>query len=685
MTAMTSKVEHIFVLMLENRSFDHMLGFLPREGHLSGVDGLSGREFNLLDAADPASQRFHVRTGAPFAMPDQLDPDHSVVAVNYQLTGSTEGPSAWSPARNDGFVENFAWAAGQTLGRAATTEEIQTVMDCFDSKELPALSMLAREFCLCDHWHADVPGPTMPNRIFVHAATSNGVAVNQFDRPFPIPTIYQRLAEAGRSWRNYFYNLNDLVQFPNLDLNADNNRFFSAFAGDIEAGDAADYTFLQPSYLSGSQPDEVDNSQHAPADVRYGEELIAKIYNAIRGNEELWRTSVLIVTYDEHGGFYDHVVPPFGVANPDGKESADPPFDFRRLGVRVPAVVVSPWIRPMVDSTVYSHSSIAATVKEHFGLPAFLTRRDATANRFTHLLSDSGGFREDTPKTLRARVPKKRGDEGAKPLSPVQRQMLMSLALMQTRGVAKPLLLARHFERQDEAHAHAKALWESYLTSKSTQPETAAGAAGNRHDASGVSNESEELPMSRSLASAIASRIASRLASRAASSPRSASASASRAASPSGSRRASRAASTAASSANASAIASRAASLIAKRVASRFASPRRSASYAASPYRYGSRAASPRRFASRGASAASHARIASIVASALVRSGVVSRGSSRAASPRASRAASPASSRAVSRAASARASRAASPASRKAASAGTPLPVQNETLGGGRS
>jgi phospholipase C len=667
---------HIFVLMLENRSFDHMLGFLPRVDHLRDLDGLTGREFNLLDLSDPSSQRFPVRPAAPFEMPEQLDPDHSVPAVNYQLTGSTQSPSPWNRARNDGIVENFAYVAGQELQRDATREEIQLIMDCFDPSHLPVLATLAREFCVCDHWHADVPGPTMPNRIFVHAATSSGVADNQFDRPFPIPTIYEHLQDAGRSWRTYFYDFNDLVQFPRLHLDANNNRFFSAFAGDVASSDVADYTFLQPCYLSSSDPKEVDSSQHAPSDVRFGEELIASVYNAIRSNEELWRDSALIITYDEHGGFYDHVIPPFGIANPDGLTSFNPPFDFRRLGLRVPAVIVSPWIQPQIDTALYSHSSIAATLKEHFDLPQFLTQRDATANRFTHLLSRSGKFREDTPRSLHAAPLPDATDAPARPLSRIQRQMLASLERLRPAAAARVIGHSKTIERQGEAHDFAKAIWADHLASSTTQTGTAARPAGSRQTAGGP-RERKDSRMFKALASAISSRlhrVSSRGASKAAS--RGASAAASRGASRAGASRgasgassrgassaasrgasgaASRGASRAAASRGASGAASRGASSAASRGASSAASRGASSAASRGASRTASSAVASRgasRFGSRAASraAASRAALASAIASRVASRLAASRAASRGASRLASRAASsrPAASRFVS-------------------------------------
>jgi len=139
--------------------------------------------------------------------------------------------------------------------------------------------------------------------------------------------------------------------------------------------------------------------QHPPHDVRLGEYLIAKVYDTLRASQ-YWEKSQLVVLYDEHGGFFNRVPPPDDVPNPDGKMGTDPPFDFTRLGVRVPAVLVSPWVeKGRIDSILYEHASLPATVRTLFGLPDVLTFRDKAANTFEKNLTRSTP-RTDTPMTL---------------------------------------------------------------------------------------------------------------------------------------------------------------------------------------------------------------------------------------------------------------------------------------------
>ena len=187
----------------------------------------------------------------------------------------------------------------------------------------------------------------------------------------------------------------------------------------MQAGVLANYVFVEPRFMNSKNNKHTTgglaNSQHAPEDARYGDNLIADVYEALRSNPALWAKSALIVTYDEHGGFFDHVVPPSqGIPNPDGLTSPlpkdpswAPAFKFDRLGLRVPAVIASPWVKAgRVDSTRYQHTSVLATVKKIFGLPSFLTKRDASANSFEALFGEINTPRQDTPTTLpRAPLP----------------------------------------------------------------------------------------------------------------------------------------------------------------------------------------------------------------------------------------------------------------------------------------
>jgi len=394
--------DHFVVLMLENRSFDHLFGYLGKGEGLP-----KGGATNHLTPKDPKSPSFSSRDGGDYVAIGQ-GPSHSLKETNMQLFGVTK-PSAGAAKEPvlDGFVASFRTALTYDLKRAPTNSELQQVMNCFDPTQLPVLSTLAREFVLCDHWFADVPGPTMPNRAFVHAATSQGYTYNANWKPkFDCKTLYDRInAAPQRSWRSYYHDQDDIVElYPYLKKNATNHVLFeSNFVSDVAGDRLATYSFITPAFINS--PQHPANSMHAPADVRPAEKLIADVYGALRAHPEVWKKTLLIVLFDEHGGYYDHVPPPATVS-PDGIAGRmDEPFlvefAFDRLGLRVPAILISPWFKASTDSTVYSHSTIPGSVIESLGLPGgFLTERDKKAAKLTQkYLIDDGSrvWRDDTP------------------------------------------------------------------------------------------------------------------------------------------------------------------------------------------------------------------------------------------------------------------------------------------------
>ncbi len=395
-------IRHVVVLMLENRSFDHMLGFL-------GVgDGLTGNEFNLVDPANPASERVPVSNDAAylgdFGSP-AVDPSHEHTDVDRQLFDASPPPNPLPATTSNGFAKNYGSLPGNTPAGG------KAIMKCFDPLKLPALSTLAREFVLCERWFSSVPGQTWPNRFFVHAASSGGFLDNKV-RNYTMRTIFDNLADAGEDWTVFFHDTPQCVMLASMRNPAYKRNFkpFNVFFKlACNAGTLPSYSFIEPRYFDflGLKA----NDQHPPHDVSLGEQLIADVYESLR-NSPSWPNTLLVITYDEHGGLYDHALPPACVS-PDGVNCANPPFDFTRLGVRVPAVVVSPYIpKGMVDSTVYDHTSIPATVKEIFELPAFLTARDQAANTFTRLLTST--IRTDTPMSL-PRPPQPLGAPAAPP------------------------------------------------------------------------------------------------------------------------------------------------------------------------------------------------------------------------------------------------------------------------------
>ena len=428
-----AKIKHIVVLMLENRAFDHLFGFR------SAVAGLTGQESNLLDPSAPQSLSnppFTVGTGAPYAISVGQGPGHSVKQTNTQLFGTSAPAGAPS---NDGFVKSYQ--AELTLAdhvRSPSNGDLAVVMKSFAPAQLPTINALADEFALCDHWFAEVPGPTQPNRLYLHAATSDGHGLNAWSASFNLRTIYQQVAEAGLSWATYEHDTNEVRSFIPLQASTASFKQIAAFAQDCASGQLANYVFIAPRMLADKDGQMV-NSQHAPHDMRWGEHLIADVYEALRANEAVWQASVLIVVYDEHGGFYDHMAPP-AAPNPDNKTSPTggdphyaPSFGFDRLGLRVGAVIVSPWVEP---GTVYSaqlqHSSVMKTARELFGISGDLTARDAAAASFAALFSRTTA-RIDAPATLprpalpATPAPDQAGHPANQPLDPTQQGLLLGV------------------------------------------------------------------------------------------------------------------------------------------------------------------------------------------------------------------------------------------------------------------
>jgi phospholipase C len=401
-------ITHFFVLMLENRSFDHVYGFSP----INGTDAVSGQP-TAIERPDPAvdintdmqsKTAYPVHDGADFSFKGlDLDPGHEFPDVQQQLAGP-----------NEGFVDNYASHEAKNPGR---------VMDCFSPAQLPVLNQLAGEFVICDHWHSSLPGPTWPNRFFIMAATSGGLtkspttgdiikatALKGYD--FEHGNIFDALDKKGVSWC-----IVEGDDFPvsfalkGMDANAVKGRFVSM--GDFgkklaQPGFSEQFIFIEPQYgshkfdVTGPGDFSGGNSMHPLDDVRKGELLVKQVYEAIRAVPAVWENSVLLIAFDEHGGFYDHVVPPATTPPGDNPINAAPgqaPFGFDHLGVRVPAIIISPLIpKGVIDHTIYDHTSALATLERRLGMGP-LTHRDEEAEDFAHLFTLATA-RTDTPSTL---------------------------------------------------------------------------------------------------------------------------------------------------------------------------------------------------------------------------------------------------------------------------------------------
>jgi phospholipase C len=396
------KLKHIVVLMMENRSFDHMLGGLKALN--PAIDGLDGTQSNV----DTTGKEVKVKAQAAYQGQLDPDPDHHFEGVDLQLFDGNMAPDR--AATMGGFVKSY-------FNIRHDVKHSRLVMNYYKPERLPVLTTLATEFAVFNGWFSSVPGPTLCNRAFAHYGSSFGhVGMNVFYPNTAFRSVYQRLDDAGKTAKIYYFDQkSSTMEVVNL-LQHQSKFFglFNQFEADCAIGQLPDYSFIEPNYSDHEDNGipVVASDQHPDHDVREGERLIARVYNAIKGNPQLWESTALLVTYDEHGGIYDHVPPP--ACTPDGfvAQPADThtgmPFLFNRLGVRVPAVLVSPWVpRGTIvpgagapGARIFEHASIPATITDVF-LPGFdannpRSPREQAAERFINFLS-LNQMRVDTP------------------------------------------------------------------------------------------------------------------------------------------------------------------------------------------------------------------------------------------------------------------------------------------------
>ena len=457
------KIDHIVVLMLENRSFDNMLGWLhdpknpppfdeipAEERRIDGVTAdtsnpipdfagggkvtVSKGEVMTNPNPDPGEEYYHVNTQLfgtvhPERNRYATDPPpvkskkallEILLRIYYWVSGLFGGkkgkkqfkapfnlpPPPVVPKMN-GFVQDYIGNFTATQGRAPTRDEFEVIMECFPPQNVPVISKLAQQFAVCDAYHSSVPSQTFCNRSFVHSATSNGLVINA---PYvnwlftDADTIFNRLEDdPNLSWKVYFDKLDVasltwLIQPKLRDYRTTNFFFMERFRQDASSGDLPSYSFIEPRLFIDH------NDQHPPiadplvtSSVLAGELLIRDVYEAIR-DSPCWEKTLLVVTYDEHGGCFDHAKPPEVVSPVVGAPAGQCGFRFDRLGIRVPAVLISPWIeKGTVVKTLHDHTSIIKTVTNRWDLP-HLTERDKAATDLSEVLS------RDTSRTDKVEV-----------------------------------------------------------------------------------------------------------------------------------------------------------------------------------------------------------------------------------------------------------------------------------------
>jgi phospholipase C len=433
-------IKHVFVLMLENRAFDHMLG----HAGIQGIDANTGDATSVDDLTQggpyqnpnpnviPVDSEVQVTPGADFTLAKVApDPGHEFNNALLQLCGYTRNGSgdamlpnyppngSYPPINNRGFIGSY-FGLMTVSGNTPNTHDPERIMKCFTPDQVPVITTLAQNFTVCDRWFSSIPGPTWPNRFFIHAASSGGLD----DSPSDLQTVTSTFLSGYRSQNGTIYDrLEDACfdstvfmgdEFPQVFAISgmtdrrleDHFEDMDDFAETVNDPDfSTPYIFIEPNYgnVLPTTPEDFTcgNSQHPLDDVTRGERLIKQVYETIR-NSPHWNESLLLVVYDEQGGFFDHAKPPATVAPGDvisDMSNNHHSFTFTQLGVRVPGVVVSPLIPAnQIDHRIYDHSSLLATMEQLYGLKP-LTNRDAHANNLAHLLSLST-LRTDALTTL---------------------------------------------------------------------------------------------------------------------------------------------------------------------------------------------------------------------------------------------------------------------------------------------
>jgi phospholipase C len=346
--------EHVVVVMMENRSFDHFFGWLPgANGHQAGLSYAdSAGNSHLTHALAPDYQ------GCGF-----LDPGHSYSDGRVQFHGGA----------CDGFLFD---------GSDASTTNPNQANDIFaigyyGQNDLPFLGAAGPAFTVLDNYFCGIMAETYPNRFYMHAAQTDRLMNNSTTST--LPTIWDRLADKGLSGRYYFSDLPFLGLWGSRYANI--SKPFAQFLTDAAAGTLPNVAFIDPKFEDEGSGTSQDDHPHA--DIRNGEAFLNQIYDAVR-NSPNWSKTILIINYDEWGGFYDHVPPPRASIPTATAAAGD---TDGRLGFRVPCVVISPYARRnFVAHDQYDHTSILKMIEWRFGLPP-LTIRDTTANNLAEVLN----------------------------------------------------------------------------------------------------------------------------------------------------------------------------------------------------------------------------------------------------------------------------------------------------------
>ena len=425
-------MDHVVLVIFENRSLDNVLGRLYGPEHGKTFDGVIGKDLSnpIPEWAEHAAERkavpYTIATDMDAPNPDSgeeffhtntqlfniLD-EHNRFKIREAVSAPWNAPEPGTVPTMDGFVADYISTFTAEMGRQPTYDEYAQIMTGYTPEQVPVLSTIARDFGVFDHWFCEVPSQTFMNRSFWTAASSSGFVINSpvsnFTQHNAAETLFDRLEAHGRTWKVYVQepmplSFTGLIHMPRLkERLATNFVPYSQFERDAAEGTLPDFSLIEPNMLSGHSdyhpafgrsfvPGDMNLPMDPPSSIRGGEAFLARIYDAIRAaaspeGSNAYDT-LFFIGWDEPGGTYDHV-PPGAVPPPDPSAPAGQlGFKFDRSGYRVPAIVVSPWVdEGIVINDEYRHTSMIATLRKVWDLGDPLTARDAAAAPFDHLLS----------------------------------------------------------------------------------------------------------------------------------------------------------------------------------------------------------------------------------------------------------------------------------------------------------
>jgi phospholipase C len=424
-------LDHIVVVLFENRSFDNVLGHLYGPGDGKNFDGVIGK--NLSNPIPAWAEHGADRKVVPYTVATDMDSpnpdsgeeyfhtntqlfnilnDHNRFTIGEAAAAPWNAPPPGTAPTMDGFVTDYISTFTGETGRQPSYDEYAHIMTGCTPEQLPVLNGIARDFGVFDHWFSEVPSQTFMNRSFWTAATSSGFVVNspmtKWLTQNDAETLFDRLDAHGKTWKVYVMepmplSFTGMIHFPRLkDRLATHFVPFAQFENDAATGTLPDFSLIEPNMLGGhgdyhpafgrSFSDTVDLAMDSPSSMLSGEAFLQRVFTAYRSatsptGANVWNTPLLI-GWDEPGGTYDHV-PPGPVPPPDPSAPAGEfGFTFDRSGYRVPAIIVSPWVEPgSVYNEEYRHTSLIATLRKTWGLGEPFTQRDASARTFDHVFS----------------------------------------------------------------------------------------------------------------------------------------------------------------------------------------------------------------------------------------------------------------------------------------------------------